>query len=435
MRLVRQEGGNRGGVGESVLDLPPQALERIAGEVGTPVFVYSADKIAEQHRALSQALAGISHRIHYSVKANSSLGILRVIRDLGLGVDIVSMGELARVLRAGFSPADIVFSGAGKTCAELEAALECGVGLLNLESEWELEILCRLARDRKPVDVGIRVNPDVTTDTHPYTQTARAGHKFGVPRDQVVDLARRIMRCGNLRLRSLGMHLGSQISQAEPYRRGAACLGELADKLVRMGVDTLASIDVGGGLGISYGPDPALDLGEFRDAVAGVASSRGLALLVEPGRFLLGNSGCLLTRVICRKRSGGRTIVITDAGMNDFLRPSLYGAYHEIRVVAEGAGGGGDASRDHDPVDVVGPNCETGDFLGMGRRLAGAGPGALLAVMGAGAYGFVMSSNYNSRPRAAEVLVREGKYAVIRQRETVEDLMRGETDSPRWVNL
>jgi diaminopimelate decarboxylase len=422
-------------VGESVLDLPPAALERIACEVGTPVFVYSADRIAAQHRLLSEALAGIPHRIHYSVKANSSLGILAVIRELGIGVDIVSGGELVRVIRAGFSPGDVVFSGAGKTRAELEAAVNCGVGLLNLESEWEFETLCALVRDRGAVDVGIRVNPDITADTHPYTQTAKAGHKFGVPRDRVVDLARRILDCENLRLRSLGMHLGSQISDPEPYRQGAVCLGELADKLARIGVDTLTSIDVGGGLGISYGPDPALDPMEFRDAVGGVATSRGLRLLVEPGRFLVGNSGCLLTRVICCKRSGGRNLAVTDAGMNDFVRPSLYGAYHEIRVVARAAGCGAGGAEEAEVVDVVGPNCETGDFLGMGRRLAGVGPGSLLAVLGAGAYGFVMSSNYNSRPRAAEVLVRGGRYGVIRQRETVEDLMRGETDRPEWAEL
>ncbi len=422
-------------MGESVLDLEPQALERIAEEVGTPVFVYSADRIAEQHRVLSQALAGVPHRIHYSVKANSSLGVLSVIRDLGLGVDIVSLGELTRVFRAGFSASDVVFSGAGKTVAELEAAVSSGVGLLNLESEWEFETLCTLVRDREPVDVGIRVNPDVTTDTHPYTQTAKAGHKFGVPRDRVVDLARRIVDSGKLRLRSLGMHLGSQISDAAPYRRGALCLGELADELVRLGVDSLASIDVGGGFAISYGADRALDLGQFRDAVAEVASSRGLTLLVEPGRFLVGNAGCLLTRVICCKRSGGRTIVVTDAGMNDFLRPSLYGAYHEIRVVSGCGAEAGDTGEAPEPLDIVGPNCETGDFLGMGRRMGRLGPGALLAVVGAGAYGFVMSSNYNSRPRAAEVLVREGRYGIIRQRETVEDLMRGETHRPEWVEL
>lgn len=421
-------------MGESVLDLPSSALERIAEEVGTPVFVYSAERIAAQHRALSQALAGLPHRIHYSVKANSSLGILGVIRDLGLGADIVSSGELARVLRAGFAPKDIVFSGAGKTREELAAAVNCGVGLINLESEWELETLSRLIPHGRVVDVGIRVNPDVTAETHPYTQTARAGHKFGIPWDRVVDVARRVLQCNGLRLRSLGMHLGSQITDPEPYRRGASCLGELADELSKIGVDTLTSIDVGGGLGISYGQHPGLDLRQFRDAVAEVAASRGLILLVEPGRFLLGNSGCLLTRVICCKRSGGRTIAVTDAGMNDFLRPSLYGAYHEIRVVSGAFAGWGDSAGPGEVVDVVGPNCETGDFLGMERRLAGVGPGALLAVMGAGAYGFVMSSNYNSRPRAAEVLVREGRYGIIRCRETVEDLMRGETDRPEWVD-
>jgi diaminopimelate decarboxylase len=404
--------------------------------VGTPVYVYDAEAIRRQYAALTGALAGVPHRVHYSVKANANLAVLALIRSLGAGADIVSGGELARVRRAGFAGQDIVFSGVGKTDRELAAALEAGVGLINLESEGEFELLARLARERgtgRPVSVGIRVNPDVTADTHPYTQTGAAGMKFGVPLDQVVPLAQRIAAAPELVLRSVGMHIGSQVSDPAPYQQGAARLAELVEALRAAGIRTLASVDVGGGLAISYGASPALDAPTFAEAVAPLARRTGLPLLVEPGRFLVGNAGCLLTRVLYRKRSGGRVFLVTDAGMNDLLRPSLYGAYHEIRVVDGDRGAAGAVASDGgEVVDVVGPNCESGDFLGLDRRLPGAGPGTLLAVLGAGAYGFGMSFPYNSRPRAAEVLVDGGRYAVVREREGVDDLMRGESTQPVW---
>lgn len=429
MRVVRAASGDRGGVGQGL-------LTRIAASVGTPVYVYDAEAIRRQYAALTGALAGVPHRVHYSVKANANLAVLALIRSLGAGADIVSGGELARVRRAGFAGQDIVFSGVGKTEGELAAALQAGVGLINLESEGEFELLARLARERgtgRPVSVGIRVNPDVTADTHPYTQTGAAGMKFGVPLDQVVPLAQRIAAGPELVLRSVGMHLGSQISDPAPYRQGAARLAELVEALRAAGIRTLASVNVGGGLAISYGASPALDARTFAEAVSPLARRTGLPLLVEPGRFLVGNAGCLLTRVLYRKRSGGRVFLVTDAGMNALLRPSLYGAYHEIRVVDGDSGAGGAAaSAGGELVDVVGPNCESGDFLGLDRRLPGAGPGTLLAVLGAGAYGFGMSFPYNSRPRAAEVLVDGGRYAVVREREGVDDLMRGESAQPVW---
>lgn len=419
-------------------------LSRIAATVGTPVYVYDADVIRRQYAALSAALAGVPHRVHYSVKANASLAVLRLLRGLGAAADIVSGGELARVLAAGFRGADIVFSGVGKTERELTAALAAGVGLVNLESDGEFELLRRLARGRpSPAAVGIRVNPDVTTETHPYTQTGRAGMKFGVPMDQVPALARRIAAERALVLVSVGMHIGSQIADPTPYREGAARLQELVAALRGDGINTLTSVDVGGGLGISYGCGEGMEVTRFASAVAPLARATGLPLLVEPGRFLVGNAGYLLTRVLYRKHSGGGRFVITDAGMNDLLRPSLYQAYHEITVVdaaeeagrAEEAGGRTVASApsaSSAPVDVVGPNCESGDFLALDRALPGAGPGALLAVLGVGAYGFGMSFQYNSRPRAAEVLVDGGRYAVIRERETADDLMRGERVDPDW---
>ena len=409
-------------------------LRRVATEVGTPVYVYDAGTIRSQYTALRTALAGIPHRLHYSVKANANLAVLRLIRGLGGGADIVSGGELARALRAGFEGRDLVFSGVGKTERELEAALNAEVGLINLESHGEFNVVRRLARGRAaPVAVGLRINPDVTTETHPYTQTGQAGMKFGVPLDQVVALARCVADEPALALTSVGMHIGSQIADGAPYRAGAERLAGVVADLRAAGITTLTSVDVGGGLGISYGRGMGMDPAEFAMAVAPLARVTGLPLLIEPGRFLVGNAGYLLTRVLYHKRSGGREFVITDAGMNDLLRPSLYNAYHDV-VVLDGAGGAGDpaGAAEGRLVDVVGPNCESGDFLALDRRLDGAGPGALLAVLGAGAYGFGMSFQYNSRPRAAEVLVDGGRYAVVREREGTDDLMRGETATPSW---
>lgn len=416
-------------MGQGILTLNHAALKRIAEAVGTPVFVYSAECIRRQHAALEAALQHIPHRIHYSVKANSSLGVLALIRQLGMGVDIVSGGELVRVLRAGFSPPQVVFSGVGKTAGELSAALEAGVGLINVESDAEFELLRQLNRGRHPVALGIRVNPDVTTDTHPYTQTGKSGMKFGVPLDQVLPLAASVKADSRFCLISIGMHIGSQITDAMPYRRGAETLAALVAELRQAGLDSLESVDVGGGLGISYGCGPELKPEDFARAISPLAEATGLRLLVEPGRFLVGNAGCLLTRCLYRKRSGGREVVITDAGMNDLLRPSLYQAYHEIQPIEEAREAAAEV------VDIVGPNCESGDFLGLDRRVSGVTRGSLLVVNAVGAYGFGMSSNYNSRPRAAEVMLDGDRYAVIRARETVDDLMRGEVSSPEWNPL
>lgn len=402
-------------------------LSRIAARVGTPVYVYDVAAVRAQYAALDRALAGIPHHIHYSVKANGNLGLLSALRALGMGADIVSGGELARVLRAGFAPRDVIFSGVGKTRAEVEAALDAGVGLINLESAGELELVAAIARERGvKAAVGIRVNPDVTADTHPYTQTGEKGMKFGVPLDQVVGLAKAIRRDRRLTLRCVGMHIGSQIADSGPYRLGAQKLQVLVEDLRGAGVDSLEFVDVGGGLGISYSSEVALAPEAFASAVGPLAKVTGLTLLTEPGRFLVGNAGQLLTRVLYHKHTGGKEIVVVDAGMNDLLRPALYGAYHEIRVVDPVAGG------PEGPADIVGPLCESGDFLGLKRALKGAAPGALLSVEGAGAYSFSMSSHYNSRPKAAEVLMDGDRFAVTRTRETIDDLMRGETPDAEW---
>ncbi|MDH4045690.1 MAG: diaminopimelate decarboxylase [Gemmatimonadota bacterium] len=406
-------------------------LAAIAAAVGTPVYVYDAGMIRERFAALTDALSRrLTAHVHYAVKANSNLAVLALMRELGAGADIVSAGELARARAVGFPPNAVVFSGVGKTDSELAEALAAGLRMINLESEGEAERVIALAAQQGVVArVGIRVNPEVTTETHPYTQTGAKGMKFGVPLDRVPDLARRLADDSHTTLVCVGMHIGSQITAGAPYRAGADRLASLVAALRAAGLMTLESVDVGGGLGIAYQEGAAaLDPDVFAEAIAPLHDATGLPVLVEPGRYLVGPAGVLLTRVVYRKHTGGREFVIADAGMNDLLRPSLYQAEHPIRVVGAVPGA------TPEDVDVVGPICETGDFLGLRRRLAGAAPGALLAVEAAGAYGFSMSSQYNSRPRPAEVLVDGDRWGIVRERERVADLIRGETPTPRWVH-
>lgn len=398
-------------------------LSRIAASVGTPVYVYDAATIRRQYASLTRALSAAKHDIHYSVKANGNLAVLGVLRALGAGVDVVSAGELRRALRAGFTPAQIVFGGVGKTPAELEEAVRVGVRLINVESPREMGLLAEIAeRLGRRVDVGIRVNPDVAVDTHPYTRTGELGMKFGIAYDAVPAVIREHRQAAQLRLVALGMHVGSQVRAADVYRRAAERLVQLVAQARRLGVETLQYLDVGGGLGVGYRGEPGLAPEAFAAAVVPAACDTGLLLLVEPGRYLVAQAGVLLTRCLYRKHSGGKEFAVVDAGMNDLIRPSLYGAEHDVAVI-EPSSEAGDAER---CIDVVGPVCETGDFLARDRPLRGVGPGALLAVYGAGAYGFVMSSNYNSRPRAAEVLVDGGCWGLVRERESLEDLMAAE---------
>jgi diaminopimelate decarboxylase len=362
----------------------------------------------------------VPHRICFAVKANSNLAVLRILSELGAGADIVSAGELSRALAAGFSPDRIVFSGVGKTADELRTAVKTGVGHLNIESREELELLGRIANpEGREVQVGIRVNPGVTTDTHPYISTGKSGIKFGVPVDQVVPAAEYILRHPKLHLTTLAMHLGSQLTSTEPFVEGIGRLLELIDRVKRVGVSTLRIIDIGGGLGIRYAEEPSLDPEDFASAVLPLLAPTGLTVHLEPGRFLVGSAGVLLTRVLYRKHSGGKEFVVVDAGMNDLVRPSHYQAYHEIVELEE-------RRRPVARVDVVGPVCETGDFLALDRMLPGLVAGDALAVLGAGAYGFVMASNYNSRPRPPEVIVDGGEWWVARPRESLEELHRSE---------
>jgi diaminopimelate decarboxylase len=399
-------------------------LSAIASEVGTPVFVYNAEAIRERYRSLDQALAPLPHRICYAVKANSTLAVLRILRDLGAGADIVSGGELSRVLAAGFAPEQVVFSGVGKSEAELRQAVRTGLGHLNVESVEELHRLGRIAEEAGTnVAVGIRVNPDVTTETHPYISTGKSGIKFGVPIDQVPAAAAFIARHPRLELTTLAMHLGSQLSDTEPFRQGIAHLLELAARFRAEDRHAIRVLDIGGGLGIRYANEQTMDPERFAAAVVPLLAPSGCTVYLEPGRFLVGSAGVLLTEVLYRKHSGGKEFVVVDAGMNDLVRPSHYQAYHEIVELEP---------RECPPVrvDVVGPVCETGDFLALDRVLPDVVAGDRLAVLGAGAYGFVMASNYNSRPRPPEVIVDGDRWWVARPRETVEELYRGERMSP-----
>jgi diaminopimelate decarboxylase len=414
-------------MGAGVLGIDPGLLQAIADRVGTPAYVYSANLIRAQYHALDDALQGIRHRICYSVKANGNLGVLRVLKQLGAGADIVSVGELRRVLVAGFDPDGIVFSGVGKTPAELEEAIRAGVGFINVESTSELDTLFAVAKNvKKPANVGIRVNPDVATETpHPYTRTGEKTTKFGVPFDEVVTVGSRIAAEPLLKLRGLAMHIGSQITDVAPYHRGTVKLLELVTALRASGIDSIEALDVGGGLGVRYHNEKAPTPKAFADAVVPAVKGAGLGLLCEPGRFLVANAGVLLAKALYRKHAGGKDFVIVDAGMSDFVRPSHYNAHHEI-VPLRSKGG----ERGEEVVSIVGPICESGDFLALDRKMPVIMPGEALAVLGTGAYGFVMSSTYNQRPRPPEVLVEGDRYFVSRPRETLDDLLRGETAEP-----
>lgn len=399
-------------------------LDRIADEIGTPVFVYNAEVIRARYAALTGALDGLPHRLHYAVKANSNLAVLHLLRTLGAGADIVSAGEMRRAMAAGFDPGDIVFSGVGKSRDELEQAVATGVGQINVESLEELQLLDAIARKAgRRVPVGIRVNPDVTAETHPYISTGKSGIKFGVPSDQVAAAAALIRRSEGLDLVCLAMHLGSQLHSPEPYARGIERLVGMLEEVRVGGITTVRRLDIGGGLGIRYAGEDEMDLAAFARAVTPPLQRTGLTVSLEPGRFLVGSAGILLGTVLYRKHSGGKEFVIGDAAMNDLLRPSLYRAHHEVVALASHA----EAPSIR---DLVGPICETGDFLALERPLPALERGERFAVLGAGAYGFVMSSNYNTRPRAAEVLVDRGRHAVIRPREPVERLWAGEVVSP-----
>jgi diaminopimelate decarboxylase len=394
-------------------------LAEIAAQIGTPCYVYSRATLERHWRVFDEALGTHPHLICYAVKANSSLAVLQVLARLGSGFDIVSEGELARVLRAGGDPSRIVFSGVGKRASEMHAALQAGIRCFNVESEPELQRLNEVAGESGDIaPVSLRVNPDVDAGTHPYISTGLRDNKFGIDVDIALDTFRRAAGLPNLEVTGIDCHIGSQLTDITPFVDALERVLVLVDRLQEDGI-TLQHIDLGGGLGIQYEQQdhPPLPDAYALELLAHL-NGRPQQLLLEPGRAIAGNAGILLTRVEYLKHTQHKNFAIVDAAMNDLQRPALYNAWHEIVPVQPREG-------DTTSYDVVGPVCETGDFLGKQRELALAG-GDLLAVRSAGAYGFTMSSNYNSRPRAAEVMVDGDQLHVIRERESVDDLYRDE---------
>jgi len=401
------------------------SLSAIAEQVGTPSYVYSGSAIVSNYRAYDRSLKDIPHEVHYAVKANSSLGILSLLAAEGAGFDIVSGGELYRVIEAGGDPSKVVFSGVGKTLSEIDYALGSGVGYFNCESEPELALLAEIAKQHgvRPA-AALRVNPDIDAETHPYIATGLHEHKFGVGLNEAFAIYRKFASNPHLSLEGVSCHIGSQIFDSGPFLKALEALLDLSEGLLKAAV-RIRYLDLGGGLAVSYRDSeitPSVE--EHARALASVLQGKDLKLMLEPGRSIVGQAGVLLSRVLYRKRTGKKEFVIVDTAMNDLIRPSLYQSHHEIIPLRKRSGS---------PIvaDVVGPVCETGDFLARDREMNDAEPGDLLAICTSGAYGFVQASNYNSRPRPPEVLVQGSDFQVIRRRETYEDLIRGETSGNR----
>jgi diaminopimelate decarboxylase len=408
---------------EGVLHCGPHGLDELAERLGTPLYVYSIDHVEARYHAFVEAFHEADLLVAYSVKANGNLALLHRLGRLGAGADIVSRGELHRALRAGIPAERIVFAGVAKSVEEMEAGLDAGILAFNVESRGELERLESVARVRGEVaPFAVRVNPDVLSPTpHAYTRTGHAATKFGVPPEEAVALYGWASRHPHLRAVGVDVHIGSQISEAAPYTSALERTLEVLDALPERGRD-LDFLDLGGGFAVAYGDaGPGIELEALARQVVPRVAGRGLRLVVEPGRALVGEAGVLLTRVQYLKTSGGRTFVIVDGGMTDLIRPSHYGGYHAVSHVAPRVGAPVAA------VDIVGPICETGDFLALDRHMPLPQPGDLLAVRTVGAYGFTMASNYNARRRPAEVVVEGDRIHVVRARENLDDLVRGET--------
>ena len=393
------------------------ALSDVAAAHGTPLYVYSAATIASRYRAVDEAFASYPHTMHYALKANSTLAIVRLLRSLGSKVDANSGGEIDVALRAGYIPPEIVFTGVGKTRAELTQAIDLGVKTINAESEGELERIDAIARERQTrARVAIRVNPDIDARSHPHISTGLKINKFGVSIAEARDLCRRMRDRPGIEIVGLHTHVGSQIMDLEPLRRAAVAIVDLARDLAADGL-AVEHLDLGGGLGISYDGTVAPTAEEYAAAVLPVVRDSGLSIILEPGRSIVGPAGALLTRVVdVKEQPGGKLFVILDAGMTELIRPMLYSAYHRIEPVE---------TREGPPMlaDVVGPLCESSDTLGKDRRFPRPEVGDLFAVLDAGAYGSVMASNYNRRTLPPEVMVQDGRTAVVRRRQTIDDLL------------
>jgi len=397
------------------------ALARIAAEVGTPCYVYSLATLRRHYRVFDRAFESAPHLVCYSVKANSNLAVLRTFAREGSGFDIVSAGELRRALEAGADPRKIVFSGIGKTREEMAYALRQGILQFNVESAAELDVLDAVAKEMgRKAPVALRVNPDVDPKTHPYISTGMKKAKFGIEVRRALEEYERARTLAHLEVVGVDCHIGSQLTDVSPFRDALARVRGLVLELRGRGFE-IRHLDFGGGLGITYNDETPPEPADYAAALLSDGLDKlGVTLLLEPGRVLVGNAGILLTRVLYRKETETKKFVVVDAAMNDLIRPALYDAYQAIEPVLR-------AERPREVVDVVGPICESGDFFAKDREIERVQAGELLAVRGAGAYGFAMSSNYNSRPRAAEVLVDGAAFHVVRRRETLEDLVRGET--------
>ncbi len=397
-------------------DIP---IERIAQWVGTPFYLYSYHTLVRHFTVFNEAFKGISHLVCYSAKANSNLALLRLFVSLGGGVDVVSGGELYRAIKAGSDPKKIVFSGVGKREDEIEYALKIGILMFNVESLPELQLINEVgSRISKKAPIAIRVNPDIDPKTHPYISTGMKQNKFGIDVNRALIAYRLASQLPNLEIIGIDCHLGSQLVDVEPFIEALKKLKKLVENLRNEGME-IRYLDLGGGLGITYEdeepPNPVEYASNLLDEIRGF----GCTLILEPGRVIVGNAGVLVTRVLYFKENEEKRFLIVDAGMNDLVRPSYYGSYHQILPVKE-------ENWEEMVADVVGPICESSDFLAKGRKIPKLPSGELIAVMSAGAYGFSMSTNYNSRPRVAEVLVRDDQMFLIRQRENYEDLVRGE---------
>ena len=405
---------------DGVLFCEDVPLPEAVGRWGTPLYVYSRTAIRERYLELDRALADVPHLIAYSVKANGNLAVLRTLAELGAGADIVSGGELYRARLADIPGDRIVFSGVGKTVTELAAALDAGCYGFNVESEGELRSLSELATaSGRRAPIALRVNPNVETLTpHHYTRTGHAATKFGIPIEDAPRLYRLAKALPGIEVRGVDVHIGSQILEVEPYRLALEQVLALVASLRAEGID-FEYLDLGGGLGISYTGDEGISADDFAAAIVPRVKESGLRLVIEPGRYIVGAAGLLVARVMYVKQGGGKRFVIIDAGMNDLLRPSHYSGYHTVEPVET-------MGRESGHVDVVGPICETGDFLALDREIERVEPGELVAIRTVGAYGFSMSSSYNQRPRPAEVMVEGGEASLVRRRETVESLVEAE---------
>jgi diaminopimelate decarboxylase len=401
-------------------------VKAVARRVGTPFYLYSSSTLANHFRAFDTAFAGAPHIICYALKSNSNMAVLRLLGREGAGADIVSGGELFRALRAGINPAKIVYAGVGKRRDEIEYALKIGILMFNVESGEELLALNQAAGDmRATARIALRVNPDIDPRTHAYISTGLKENKFGIPIERALEYYQTAKALPNIEITGVHLHIGSQITETQPFVDALQKVVLFVKELRSAGI-TIKYIDIGGGLGITYKDETPPNPRELAEAVRPLLKESGCTLVLEPGRAIVGNAGILVTSAAYHKSSGEKKFLIVDAGMNDLIRPSLYEAYHEIKPVME------PVSRETEVVDVVGPICESGDFLAKDRELPVVKQGDLLAVMSAGAYGFSMSSNYNSRPRVAEVLVKGSEFCVVRERETYNDLIKGEK-TPRWL--